>query len=286
MSDFALLLVLSAAFAHATWNYLAKKACGGTAFGWLFGAISTVVYFPLAIGILLYQQPVIGLNQLIFMAGTAVLHCAYFYLLDRGYRIGDLSLIYPLARSTGPLLAMITAVLFLGEKPTLVTITGGLMILAGVFFLTGNPLLLKKADARKPALFAILCGIVIASYTVWDKMAVSLYLVPPLLLDWSANLGRTLLLTPYAVQNRSKVYEQWKTNKKLAFGVGILCPLAYILVLTALVFSPVSYIAPAREISILVGTVLGAKLLSEGNLKSRMAAAGSMVIGLAVLSLG
>jgi len=286
MSNLALLLVLSAAFAHATWNYLAKKACGGTPFVWLFGVISTVAYLPLAIGIILYQQPVIGSKQLIFMVGTAVLHCAYFYLLDRGYRVGDLSLIYPLARSTGPLLAMIAAILILGEQPTAVTISGGLLILAGVFFLTGNPLLLKETGARKPAMFAILCGMVIASYTVWDKMAVSSYLVPPLLLDWSSNFGRTVLLTPYAIHNREKIYEQWKNNKKFAIGVGLLCPLAYILVLTALVFSPVSYIAPAREISILVGTVMGAKLLAEGNLKSRLAAAGAMVAGLVILSLG
>jgi len=286
MSNLALLLVLSAAFAHATWNYLAKKACGGTPFVWLFGVISTVAYLPLAIWIIIYQQPVIGSKQLIFMVGTAVLHCAYFYLLDRGYRVGDLSLIYPLARSTGPLLAMIAAVLILGEQPTAVTISGGLLILAGVFFLTGNPLLLKEAGARKPAMFAILCGMVIASYTVWDKMAVSSYLVPPLLLDWSSNFGRTVLLTPYAIHNREKIYEQWKNNKKFAIGVGLLCPLAYILVLTALVFSPVSYIAPAREISILVGTIMGAKLLAEGNLKSRLAAAGAMVAGLVILSLG
>ncbi|MBP1765542.1 MAG: hypothetical protein H6Q65_2600 [Firmicutes bacterium] len=286
MSNIALLLVLSAAFAHATWNYLAKRASGGTPFVWLFGVVSTIAYLPLAIGILIYQKPVIGFYQLVFMAGTAVLHCAYFHLLDKGYRIGDLSLIYPLARSTGPLLAMIAAILFLGEQPTIVTISGGLLILAGVFFLTGNPLLLKEPGASKPAIFAVLCGIVIASYTVWDKMAVSYYLVPPLLLDWSSNFGRTLLLTPYAARNRSLIYAQWKMNKRFVIAVGILCPLAYILILTALVFSPVSYIAPAREISILVGTVLGAKLLSEGNLTSRLAAASAMVVGLIILSFG
>lgn len=63
-------------------------------------------------------------------------------------------------------------------------------------------------------------------------------------------------------------------------------PLAYILVLTAMVFSPVSYVAPAREISILIGTVMGAKLLSEGNYKARLLGACGMLMGLAALSLG
>ena len=62
--------------------------------------------------------------------------------------------------------------------------------------------------------------------------------------------------------------------------MAILCPLAYILVLTAMLFSPVSYIAPAREISILIGTAMGARLLSEGNIKIRVIGASAMVIGL------
>ncbi len=286
MTSFALSLVIIAAFCHATWNLLAKRACGGTAFIWIFASLSTLLYFPLALWILLVEKPLISSYQMLLILGSAVLHSIYFILLDKGYRFGDLSVIYPLARGTGPMLSIMTAIFFLGEQPTPVALAGALFIGIGILVITGNPFNLEKAGARKSILYALLCGTAIAGYTVVDKIAVSTYLLPPLLMDWATNLGRVILLTPYSLKNWDKVKEQWVAHKKEAIGVAILSPLAYILVLTAMVFSPVSYIAPAREISILIGAVLGAKLLSESNFKIRLAGAGTMLIGLIALSIG
>lgn len=286
MTSFAVLLILIAAFAHAGWNLLAKKACGGTAFIWLFASLSAVIYLPLALWILIVQQPDMSWSALAMISVSAIIHSFYFILLDKGYSIGDLSVIYPLARGTGPLLSTIIAILFLGENPSGVALAGTLLIALGIIIITGDPKQLKEPGARKPMLFAVLCGSCIAAYTITDKIAVSILLIPPLLYDWATNLGRVFLLTPYALKNWDKVREQWAINKKAAIGVSILSPLAYILVLTAMVFSPVSYIAPAREISILVGTIMGAKLLAEENMKMRLAGASAMVCGLAALSLG
>ena len=285
MTGSAIVLILIAAFGHATWNYLAKKACGGTAFIWLFAALSTLLYFPIALWIIVVQKPIIGWHQLGFMLGSAILHSLYYILLDKGYRIGDLSVIYPLARGTGPMLSTIAAIVVLGEHPSSVALVGTVLIGLGIVVITGNPFKLAEPAARKPMIFAILCGTMIAGYTLSDKLAVSTFLIPPLLLDWSANLGRVFLLTPYAFKNWDKVKDQWTSHKIEAISVAILCPLAYILVLTAMVFSPVSYIAPAREISILIGTAMGARLLSEGNIKIRVIGASAMVIGLGALSI-
>jgi drug/metabolite transporter (DMT)-like permease len=286
MTAFALLLILAAAVGHATWNYLAKRACGGTAFIWLFASVSAIIYLPLAIWVVIGQQPATGLPQLVFMLGSAALHCLYFILLDRGYRVGDLSVIYPLARGTGPMLSIVTAIFVLGEHPSVIALAGALLIGLGIVIITGNPCRLREPAARKPIIFALVCGTVIAGYTVWDKVAVSMLLIPPLLLDWAANLGRVCLLTPYALKHRDEVKYQWRIHKVEVVGVAVLSPLAYILVLTAMVFSPVSYIAPAREISVLIGTAMGAKLLAEGNVKVRLAGASAMVAGLAALSAG
>jgi len=286
MTNLALILVLSAAIGHATWNYLTKRANGGAAFIWLFATISSLLYMPLAVWVLVVQKPIIGWIQLWFILGSAVLHAIYFLVLDKGYKIGDLSVIYPLARATGPMISITVAILVLGERPSIIAISGALLIGFGILVMTGNPLKLKDPAARKPMIFAIACGTVIAGYTVWDKVAVSALLIPPLLYDWASNLGRVCLLTPYAIKHWKDVEKQWSCHKVEALGVAILSPLSYILVLTAMVFSPVSYIAPAREISILAGVILGAKLLSEGDVKIRLAGAGAMVIGLAALSLG
>lgn len=286
MTESAIAFILIAAFAHATWNYLSKKACGGTAFIWLFAALSTLLYFPLAVWIVVIQKPVIGWHQLGFMLGSAILHSLYFILLDKGYLIGDLSLIYPLARGTGPILSTIAAIVFLGEHPSAVALVGTLLIGLGIVVITENPFKLAEPTARKSMIFAALCGTMIAGYTLSDKLAVTTFLIPPLLLDWSANLGRVFLLTPYAFKNWNKVKDQWASHKIEAISVAVLCPLAYILVLTAMVFSPVSYIAPAREISILIGTAMGARLLSEGNMRIRVIGASAMIIGMGALSIG
>ncbi|WP_371380014.1 EamA family transporter [Sporomusa aerivorans] len=286
MTSLALTLIIIAAFCHAAWNFLAKRACGGTAFIWIFATLSAIFYFPLALWILLIEKPLLQSYHIILILGSALLHSIYFILLDKGYRFGDLSVIYPLARGTGPLLSILTAILLLNEQPTLLALTGAFFIGAGILVITGNPFSQKTSGARKSILYALLCGTAIAGYTVVDKVAVSIYLLPPLVMDWSTNLGRVLLLTPYSLKNWDKVKEQWESHKKEAIGVAILSPLAYILVLTAMVFSPVSYIAPAREISILIGAVLGAKLLSESDFKIRLTGAATMLIGLTCLALG
>lgn len=287
MSPIALTLILVAAFVHATWNLLAKRASeGGLAFVWLNGALSALIYAPLAAFVVIYQRPYFGGIELLFMCGTGVLHLGYFLLLQRGYRVGDLSLVYPLARGTGPILATAIAVVILGERPTLIALTGAAFIAAGVFILTGGLRLLRESNAIHAVSYGLLTGSFIAAYTLWDKHAVSALLIPPLLLDWSANLGRTILLAPIALRELHKVRTVWSDYRFEVIGVGLLTPISYILVLTALVFTPVSYVAPAREISILIGTVMGARLLAEKATWRRVIAGGTMVVGIFALALG
>jgi uncharacterized membrane protein len=119
-----------------------------------------------------------------------------------------------------------------------------------------------------------------------DKLAVSAFLVPPLVQDWATNLGRVVLMTPLAVRQRAEIGRVWRRSRLEIVAVAILCPLSYILVLTAMVFTPVSYVAPAREISILIAAVLGAQLLAEVDARRRLVAAAAMVGGIICLALG
>jgi drug/metabolite transporter (DMT)-like permease len=286
MTPAALGLVLGAAFIHATWNLLAKRVGGGPAFVWLFGVVSTTIYAPLAAAVVVFVRPHIGPVQLIFLGGTAVLHLAYFLLLQSGYRIGDLSLVYPLARGTGPMLSTAAAIVFFGEHPSPLAISGTLLVGVGIFLLTGHPASLRGVSASRAVGFAILTGATIAAYTLWDKRAVSVLGIPPLLLDWGSNLGRTILVAPVALARFDAVRAVWRESRREVILVALLTPMAYILVLTAMVFTPVSYVAPAREVSILVGTAMGARFLAEGHMRRRMAAAGAMVLGVTALAMG
>jgi uncharacterized membrane protein len=286
MTAFALVLILAAAVIHASWNYLLKRSGGGTVFVWLFASLSALIYAPLAAGIIWWQKPDFGWIHYGLMFASAAVHTAYYMLLDRGYRSGDLSVVYPIARGTAPLITMLCAVLLLHERPTLLAVAGALFIGCGAIVLTGDPRKLRASGNLHAVGYALLTGCMIASYTLVDKVAVAVWLIPPLVQDWAANLGRVVLMTPMALKKRDEIPATWQRARKEIVAVAVLCPLSYILVLTAMVFTPVSYVAPAREISILVAALMGTQLLAEGDVGRRLAAAGAMVVGIVCLALG
>lgn len=285
MSLFALALILTAALFHATWNVFAKRLGGGGTTVWLYSALSTALYAPFVAGLLLLQRPHIGYVGLLFMFGSGLLHLGYFVFLQRGYAVGDLSFVYPLARGTGPLLATLAAIVILGERPGAAALFGVVLICCGVFVIAGEPG--GTGGVLGPgAVYGLLTGGFIAAYTLWDKQAVSALLVPPLAQSWGTTMVTTALLTPLAVRHREKVRTLWLEHRTAALGVAVLSPLSYILILSAMVFTPVSYIAPAREVSILIGTAMGSRLLAEGHTPRRLVAAAAIVTGIVVLAIG
>jgi drug/metabolite transporter (DMT)-like permease len=281
----ALILILAAAFVHASWNLLNKRASGHVTFTWLVAVLSAIFYTPVALAVIFVTHLEIGVVELGLMAGSAALHSAYFILLNQGYRIGDLSLVYPLARGTGPLLSTIAAILLLGERPSALALAGALLIICGVVVITGSPKSLR-GSVKTAVLYAAVTGLFIAAYTLWDKQAVSRFAVPPLILDWGSNLGRTIFLTSLPARYPRETRVEWREHRFEAIGVAVLAPLSYILVLTAMQFTPVSYVAPAREISILIGTAMGTRLLAEGDGPRRLIAASAMVLGVVALAIG
>ncbi len=286
MTGLALTLILGAAVIHATWNLINKQASGHATFTWIVAVLSALFYAPATIAIIEIWQLKFSFVEVGMMAGSAALHTGYFLLLNQGYRVGDLSLVYPLARGTGPLLSTVAAIIFLGERPSVVAVVGALLIIGGVMVLAGNFARLRQSGTRAAVGYALITGLFIAAYTLWDKQAVSHFAIMPMVLDWGANLGRAILLTPFALRYSEEAVIEWREHKWEAVAVAILIPLSYILVLTAMSFTPVSYVAPAREISILIGTALGARLLAEGDAPRRLAAAGAMVLGIVALALG
>ena len=286
MTGLAITLVLAAAFIHASWNYLLKKSGGGIGFVWAFAVLSSLIYAPLAVGVVVIQHFQFSAEALAYLFASAVLHTAYYLLLDRGYRYGDLSVVYPLARATGPFLTVLFALAVLGERPGAIALCGAALVVGGAFFLAASPAKLREAGATRGIAFALLTGCMIASYTVVDKQAVSAMLIPPILQDWGANLGRVIVMAPLAMRRREEVRAAWRYGRRAVILVALLCPLSYILVLTAMVFTPVSYVAPAREISILVAALMGAHWLQEGDVPRRIAAAAAMAIGVVALAIG
>lgn len=288
MTALALVLVLTAGFFHATWNLLVKRVEeGGAPFVWLYSALSAAIYAPLA-AVFVLRGVHVGALGVLFMLGTGVLHTGYFLCLQAGYRVGDLSVVYPLARGTGPLLASFAAVALFGEHLGSLAIAGILAIVCGVFLLAWEPGSGSSfpKDRRLGVAYGLATGVFIAAYTLWDKYAVSDLALSPVIYYWASLMVESALLSPLAARRHREVRAAWREHRLEALGVAVLSPLAYILVLTALVFAPVSRVAPTREIGILIGTAMGGRLLAEGGLRRRLLAAALMVAGIAALAVG
>jgi drug/metabolite transporter (DMT)-like permease len=297
MGLFALSLILVAAVLHATWNLLVKRANAGDLFAWLYGSVAAVLYLPVSVPLMVRDWPAYDARHAIGFAGSGLLNMVYFLVLQRAYRAGDLSVVYPLARGTGPVLSTLAAIWLLHERPSWVALAGAVCVIASVVIFATSANNGNRASNGKNAssgrglsgaalAFGIATGVIIASYTVWDKQVVSTLRVSPWLLPWASSLALTIALAPAAVRRWDEVQRMWREHWRAAVGVGALYPLAYILVLLAMRVSPVSYVAPAREVSILFGALMGARLLGEGQLRRRLLAASVMLAGLAALAWG
>lgn len=286
MTPTALSLVIIAAFIHASWNILLKNVRAGLSFIWFVDILQGLVFAPWVAWIVWSQRPLLGSAEWICIVGSAVIHIAYYFFLQRGYRLGDLSLVYPIARGSGPMLSSIIAILFLGERPGFLGIFGITAIGVGIFFLAGGFQWPSNTDMKAAILAGLLTGVAIASYTVWDKYAVSVVHVSPILLDLLANPVQAVLLTPLLWDRRGDLAVYWKQNRPELFGVTILNPISYILILTAMTVAPVSQIAPVREVSTLIGAAVGGRLFAEQHLRRRLVAALIIVLGVIAIAHG
>jgi len=284
----ALALVVFSAFIHASWNFVLKKSGGGTGLVTCASLTSLLIYAPIVLGATWYVGYDFKPMHLALMFASGMIHTFYFLLLDRAYRSGgDLSIVYPLARSTGPLITIVVAVMLLGERPGPTAIAGAILIGASALLLTGNPFAWHKSEARHAVGFALLTGCVIASYTIFDKASVASWLIPPLLYDWGCNFFRVCVLVPFTNRRApGSMAAAWRDRRGAVIAIALGSPLSYILVLTAMVFTPVSLVAPAREVSILFAALMGAHFLREGDLARRVVAAIGMVLGISGLALG
>lgn len=288
MSPSAIVLVLAAAVAHASWNLFSKQAAttGAAYFLWLLAACATTAYVPVVVVDALIQRPQLTGQSWLFLVGTGVLQSAYFLFLQLGYRIGDLSVVYPIGRGTGALLAALGGVALLGERPGAVTIAGIAAIIGGVV-LVGLP---AAGGAGRPSLkaitFALVTGAFVASYTIWDKYAVGTLHTPPVLQGYAAFPVMAVIFTPVVARDRARIVEVWHGYRAQIIGAALLAPLAYMLVLAALSFTAVSVVAPAREVSVLFGVLLGGRLLGEQGLARRLAGAAAIVAGIIAIAIG
>ncbi|MFQ5848478.1 MAG: EamA family transporter, partial [Candidatus Methylomirabilales bacterium] len=254
MSSLALALVITSAFFHAIWNLYAKQSEDKLLFLWRVLALGNLVLLP---AVILGPWPTLPWHGWTYILGSGAIHAGYYIFLARAYDRGDLSLVYPLARGSSPLLVVVLAFVLVGERPSGPGLLGIGSIVLGLLLLhrspTGGLDLLRGPHVPR----ALLTGVTIASYSTVDKLGVSL--VHPLPYLFYLHLVSFLLLAPWVITTRGRgsFVNLWEPRGKVMIAGG-LQSLAYVLVLSAMTLAKVSYVVAAREVNVVFGAVLGA----------------------------
>jgi drug/metabolite transporter (DMT)-like permease len=188
------------------------------------------------------------------------------------------------------LLSVLAAVLVLGERPGWLGLLGAFLVITGVLVIsTGR----RGAAAHDPAaakarragiLYGLLTGAVIAGYTLWDAHSVTGIGVPPVVYFGLGSLIQSVMLVPGALAGRAEVTRIWREQRREVLLVGLLSPVAYILVLFALTMAPVSLVAPARELSIVLGGLAAWLVLGERDAVRRLAGSVIVLSGIAAIA--
>ncbi len=287
MSGIALGIVLTSALLHAGWNYLLKKSDRKIVFIWWFLLASLVLYFPMFL-YFIGDAPIPPAGWLCIFA-TGLIHAAYFWFMGGAYQRGDLSLVYPLARGSGPLFVPVLAVMLLREE---IAPLGGIgigFIIAGIYCVhlrsfNSRAFLEPFRSLRGGAsLWALSTGLMIAAYSLVDKVGVGLvyppvYIYIMVFITW-------LALTPWIlIRERGRLREEWRRHAGTIFVVGFFSIFTYLMILFALTMSKVSYVAAVREVSIVLSAYFGIVYLGEKHGRQKLL--GAVLICLGVVAIG
>jgi drug/metabolite transporter (DMT)-like permease len=279
-------LIAGAAIAHATWNIAVKRAgTSGAGFLWSGTLVGAIVFAPFGIHSLVTDGTDLA-RWLPWALGSGILQVVYFLLLQRGYRLGDVSVVYPLARGTGPLLAVVLAIILLHERPTLLELLGAGVVIAGVMIIGFAGDRHHRRSNRAGVVYGLIVGVLIGIFTLWDASAVTVGGMPPVGLYWGSVAFQALLLAIPALRTPRATLAVARTHWVAVLLFGVLAPLAYILVLIAIQYAPVSVIAPAREVSVVLVGLAGWLLFKEPHPVQRLIGAAVVLFGIAMLALG
>lgn len=260
-------LVVLASVLHARWNILAKRAASaGPIFVFAYTLVACIAYAPWAFYLLATSSLAWTGEGILFIFLSGMIHLAYSLCLQQGYRVADLSVVYPVARGTGPMLSTVGALLILGEVPSPGALAGLFLVVAGIGLIAtrGDLAVFRQPGAQTGVRWGTATGGLIALYTVVDAYAVKVVGLGPVLLDWFANLVRMVALAPFVLRNPRVALAPMRGHWQTAIGVGLLAPLGYILVLGALAGgAPLHIVAPMREMSMMVGVLLSMLILKE-----------------------
>ncbi|MFT5006008.1 MAG: drug/metabolite transporter (DMT)-like permease [Paracoccaceae bacterium] len=277
MSVATFAIVLAAAVLHASWNAMLKVTPDKTA------TIGLISLGHVTVGAaLLFIAPLPAAASWPYLAASTLIHYAYYFLLARSYRIGDLSQVYPIARGIVPVLVALGAQASVGETLPLQVWIGVLTVSAGVMLLSAGAIF--GHASRAVIGIAVTTGIFIAAYSIADGLGVRQANSALGYIAWLFVLEAPVVL--YVGYLRRKSVQQIP-RRALLLGVfgGMISALAYGLVIYAKEFSALGIVSALRETSVLFASMIGVILLGERPWRSRLLAALVVFAGVIIIAL-
>ncbi len=288
MSPTVLLLVAIAAAIHVLWNTLVKICVDKPSFALLSNAFAVLILSPAFMLVRWFGYAPMGINFWCYSAFSGFFEAMYTILLCKAYEVGDLSIIYPLSRGVAPAFTTLLGGLLVGDHIGSAHFVAVLVIISGVITVS------ISANANNPAelneggiLLAVATGAMIAGYQLVDRGAMAHANAPhPVEYLFAVHLFLAFFIAIWVVficGRRRCIIDEWSFNRKGVVTVGCCVPIAYFLILVALKYGNVTYVAAARNTGILFSTVIGWLFLKESI--SRLKALGTIVITLGVSGL-
>jgi drug/metabolite transporter (DMT)-like permease len=291
MSTVAIILVILSAAMHAGRNFLTKKATDKQAFVWWYEVVGLLLFTPLFLNYFsaasLSSIPVWS-----FIFASGLLHFVYWVLLTKALETGDLSLVYPIMRSS-PALVLLFSIFLLNEAVTPRGVAGILLVALGSYSINMKRLSLDELARPFRALshdraiqFAFLTLVSVASYSIVDKAAVGY--IHPVVFAYVYPWFSMLLFTGYISKRKtkSKIKSEWQTNRTPILVCGFLSIFGYFLILVAFTLERVSYIVGLRQLSIVFAVFLGGYALKEKHQRMRFASASIIFVGTFLIAFG
>lgn len=281
MSLGAFALIVFSAMLHATWNFYAKTATANKVstlwFGWV---VAGFISLPFAIYFTDFSQ--FTYHWVPYIVITGIVHAFYLYLLGWSYSIGEMSLIYPIARG---LAIVLTVLIVIATGMDHVSKTGmiGIIMLAGGIVLVAIKRI-RDFEKRLVMIAACMVGVCVSAYSIVDKL--SLKYIPPLFYISIMFVTTSVILAPMMISKlRDQSLQVIKEHKAYSSMIGVFSFVTYLLILLALKSEPAPYVVALREISIVFGSILGIKILHEERNKRKMIGIFMILIGALVIKL-
>lgn len=272
------LAVLGAALAHAIWNAMIKSSREvllDMTLVVFFAGVATAPFLPLV--------DVPGPAVWPYIAGSMVIHIAYYVALVGAYRAGDLSHGYPLMRGLAPLIVSFCALAWLGEAPRPLVWVGVLLICGGVLSLGLAGF--SWHNSRRSTSWALANAVIIAAYTLVDAAGVRAAGTPQTYVVWLFVLDALPFPIVILLLRKNELVSYARQFWLRGVFSGALSAAAYGVVLWAMTRAPVAAVAALRETSVIFAALIGAWLLKEGHIARRLAGAATVAAGVIALKI-